>query len=98
MWLSGIINRLDRLGTGAVINVALVESELETKVTAGENSGRTLKSDHVVREFKTSALEHYGVVNLTIPDPVAHGPFEVIAYVQDQQDMRVYAVERVVLD
>ena len=40
-----------------VINFALVERGLSTDVTAGENAGRTLHHDNVVREFQTMPLK-----------------------------------------
>lgn len=86
------------LGESAVIHFALTESGLESRVTAGENRGRLLKNDHVVRDFKTVALDWQGTVTLDLPPSGGQGRFEVITYVQDQQDMRIYAVERVILD
>ena len=41
---------------GDVVNIALVERGLSTQVTAGENAGRTLHHDNVVREFQTRTL------------------------------------------
>lgn len=88
----------DRLETGAVIHFALTESGFETRVNAGENKGRVLKNDHVVREFKTVPLQRQGTVTLNFPIAELQGRFEVIVYVQNPNDMRIYAAERVVLD
>src|SRR5947207_1420863 len=44
----------------AVINFALVERNLVSHVTAGENDGRTLAHDNIVREFKTVDLNGQG--------------------------------------
>ena len=43
---------VDHLQDNVVINVALVERGLVSHVTAGENKGRTLNHDNVVRVFK----------------------------------------------
>lgn len=88
----------DRLETGSVIHFALTESGFETRVNAGENKGRVLKNDHVVREFKTVPLQRQGTVTLNFPISEVHGSFEVVVYVQNPDDMRIYAAERVVLD
>jgi len=42
---------------GDVINFALVERGLVTEVTEGENAGRTLHHDNVVKEFQTIKLK-----------------------------------------
>lgn len=86
------------LSASAVIHFALAESGLENRVTAGENRGRLLKNDHVVREFLTVPVASQGAVTLNFPPSGGQGRFEVIAYVQDPQDMFIYSVQRVVLD
>ena len=51
-----VIYETQGFSQGDVINVALVERGLSTDVTAGENAGRTLHHNNVVREFRTSPL------------------------------------------
>ena len=53
----------------ANLNFAVVESNFATKVTRGENEGRTLKHDNVVRDFETmeaksKALDTEGVLEI----------------------------------
>ena len=43
--------------TDAALNFAVVESNFATKVKRGENEGRTLKHDNVVRDFETVELK-----------------------------------------
>lgn len=88
----------NRLEAGAVIHFALTESGLETRVNAGENKGRVLKNDHVVRDFKTFPLQRQGMVTLNFPFAEVQEAFELIVYVQNPEDMRILAAERVVLD
>ena len=75
-----------------VVNFALVERGLVSQVTAGENGGRTLKHDNVVREFKTIGLNNIkGTVIFSRPQEKDLARFSIIAYVQSQQDMTISA-------
>ncbi|MBP6343585.1 MAG: DUF1223 domain-containing protein [Candidatus Omnitrophica bacterium] len=87
----------EQISKDAVINVALVESGLESRITAGENAGRVIKHDHVVRELRTVPLERRtGVVVLS--KPAGHlGKYEIIAYIQNQKNMHIFAVDRIAL-
>ena len=67
--------RRDRLA------VALVERHLDVKVRRGENGGRTLHHDNVVRAF-TTADPAAGTVRLPIPEGLIPNNAAVIAYVQ----------------
>ncbi len=42
----------------AVLNFVVVESDFSTKVTRGENEGRILKHDNVVRDFQTVEVKN----------------------------------------
>lgn len=80
---------------GGTLFVALVESGLASKVTAGENSGRLLRHDHVVRAWLApvplSAGGKAGVnmatVTRTLPLPpgAAPGRVGVSAFVQSER-------------
>jgi hypothetical protein len=85
----------DRSNTDAVIHFALVESGLKNNVTAGENQGRVLKNDNVVRAFETIPLRPEGTVVLNLPAEEIQGRLAVIAYVQNERSMRIYAANRV---
>ncbi|HJU99419.1 MAG TPA: DUF1223 domain-containing protein [Burkholderiaceae bacterium] len=75
--------------------VALVESGLASKVTAGENSGRLLRHDHVVRTWLAplplssgdKAGIHTATVKGTLPLPpgAAPGKLGVSAFVQSER-------------
>ncbi|MDB5355184.1 MAG: hypothetical protein JWN24_1637 [Phycisphaerales bacterium] len=77
----------------AVVNVAVVEQGLETKVLHGENAGRTLKHANVVRVFRTVDLpaDGKGAVDLTIPPAVMRKNATIIAFIQTADDMTVRA-------
>ena len=80
----------------SVVNFALVERGLVSQVTAGENGGRTLKHDNVVREFKTIDLDNVkGTVVFTKPRENDLTRFSVIAYVQSKEDMAISAASEI---
>jgi hypothetical protein len=68
-----------------VVNVAVVERGLVSKVPRGENSGRTLRHENVVRVFRTVRLDDSakGSVELKLPADLVRKNSSVIAYVQE---------------
>jgi len=80
---------------GDVINMALVERGLSTEVTAGENAGRTLHHDNVVREFQsiplTKAASQIKIPLNKISDTTQAS---VIVYVQNPQTMLIEAAKQ----
>lgn len=64
------------------INIALVESDLRDAVKRGENHGRTLRHDNVVRAFTTQDFKSSGKATLDIPSDVNQTKAKVIVYVQ----------------
>ena len=75
---------------GAVLNVALVQGGLVTKVTSGENAGRTLRHENVVRLFRTVSLgpDGKGTVQFERPSSMKEGG-QAIVYVQDPRTMEI---------
>lgn len=73
-----------------VLHVALVEWGLMTQVARGENSGRTLSHDNVVRWFETISLDvgKRMPIRVTLPD-VNTAMSAVIGYVQDTASMAI---------
>ena len=70
---------------GAKLYLALVESGLASKVSAGENSGRTLRHDFVVREWAAPVpLGADGKAVLTRA-VAASSKYGVVAFVQSEQ-------------
>jgi hypothetical protein len=66
----------------AVVNIAVVEQGLSTKVSAGENSGQQLDEPSVVRWFKTIPLSETGEVSVPPLPGVHSNHVSVIVYVQ----------------
>lgn len=67
----------------AVVNVAVVERGLENDVPRGENAGRRLHQDNVVRAFTSAELAQApGRVELELPEELDPGRAAVVGYVQ----------------
>jgi hypothetical protein len=84
---------------GDVVNIALVERGLSTDVTAGENAGRTLHHDNVVREFETRPLTKAGnKVIISLNKILDISQASLIVYVQDPQTMLIEAAKQLDLE
>ena len=73
----------------AVINIALVEKNLSTDVKRGENSGRKLEHDNVVREFDTSIAKEKSERKLRVAEDINLTNSTLIAYVQDKNSFKI---------
>jgi hypothetical protein len=70
----------------ALIVVALVQSGLVSDVKAGENAGKRLAHDHVVRQWRVApALDATGEARerLTFALPAERGPLTIVAFAED---------------
>jgi len=70
----------------AVVAVALVQSGLSSDVKAGENEGKHLVHDHVVRAWQAGlAVDAGGELQrrVELPLPSDGGPLEVVAFAED---------------
>ena len=78
-------------GSSDVLNIALVEGDLSTAVKRGENAGRTLRHENVVRAFQTVRLGEtaQGRVTVELPDGVRADHARVIGYVQNAKTGQV---------
>jgi len=77
----------------AVVHVALVERGLSREVTRGENTGRTLEHDNVVRVFETAEPDASNSVTATLTLPAEADPAKasVIVYVQEKGSRAIIA-------
>ena len=81
---------LDRSCPGAVVNIAVVDHSFESDVARGENTGRSLRHDNVVRAFRTVPLDiTRGRVTLEVPGDLDVAHSSAIAYVQDNSTLRI---------
>lgn len=89
---------VDGAPAGSVLNAAVVEGGLSTRVPRGENTGRTLRHENVVRAFRAVTLEKAdGQVRIDVPAAVRRENAAVIAYVQRPADMAVLGASSVPL-
>ena len=75
----------DPAGVGKFLNVALVQRGIQRKIGGGENAGRSLSHENVVREFhgtKTTGVTTS--VTMKMPADAVADQCSVIAYVQDE--------------
>jgi hypothetical protein len=74
---------------GGVVMLALLEDDLVSQVSAGENRGVTLKHDHVVRQLSTpqriTGVSGSGQVSLAMPADARPSRTRIIAWLEDSQ-------------
>jgi len=80
--------------------VAIAQNDLETKVSRGENQGRILRNDHIVRRLVRAGSARAGAtthleLDLEIDRLWGRGALEVVAFAQDPATMRVHGVAQV---
>jgi hypothetical protein len=69
------------------VMIALVQNGLASSVTAGENAGKRLSHDHVVREWQDAGrVDGDGMLQrrVTLPLPADDGPLSIVALVEDR--------------
>ncbi len=79
------------------VQVALAQDDVVTRVARGENQGKTLRNDHIVRRLVNAgrvaagARAHFDVP-LTVDATWGAGPLHVVAFAQDPATLRVHGV------
>jgi hypothetical protein len=73
--------------------LAVAERGIRENVTSGENRGKVLQHENVVRAFARSG-ERFGTVRIDLPTDLDPNRSSVIALVQDQETMRIHAAAR----
>ena len=78
-----------------LLNIALAEGDLAVPVEAGENQGRRLHHENVVRAFVSIRLDNAdtGSVRLAMPSGMETRNATVIGYVQDDESLAVKGAE-----
>lgn len=69
---------------GKTLFLALVEDGIDTDVKRGENSGRKLHHDNVVRQLESMSITHQrsGSLSLTIPEGAVKEHCHIVAWLQ----------------
>lgn len=75
-----------------VLHIAIVEKNLTVEVNRGENRGRKLHHDNVVRVFKSIDVGNGSIkkTSITLPPDLKKAESSVIFFIQDQKTMQIY--------
>jgi hypothetical protein len=80
-----------------LINFALVENDIYTKVTAGENAGKLLHHHNVVRAFKTEKVKvNKGTAFMLVPKGFSLKQSRVTSYIQHERTWFVTGADQLV--
>ncbi len=82
---------LSSIPVDATIQLALVEKHLINNVTRGENSGRKLEHDNVVRDFDKSDARERSERSLAVAKDINLENASVIAFIQNNQTGEIVA-------
>lgn len=89
---------LDDAPPGAILNIAIVDSNHKIRVTAGENAGKTMAHDNVVRALQSlTVTAPKGEVVIPKPFLLNRQNASVIAYLQNPPDLSVLGAAAVSL-
>jgi hypothetical protein len=82
--------RAERPPERAMLHVAVVERGLDSDIARGENAGRTLRQDNVVRAFRSVGLDAgRGQVELATPPDLDPRNASVVGYVQENGERAI---------
>ncbi len=83
---------------GHVFNVAVVERDLSQNVNRGENRGRLLTHDNVVRAFASQVQKSdANSFELELPDDLDISKSSLVVYSQDQSDLMIVGAKKIEL-
>lgn len=89
---------VDQILEDMVINIALVERGILTDVSRGENRGKQLHHDNVVRAFEQKTLSKEGKVSLNIPKDLDIEKSSIILYTQEKVSYEILGATKVSLN
>jgi len=78
-------------------NIALVEKHVKNEVPRGENQGKVLEHDNVVRVFKILEAKKSGSITITLPEKSNMQNAMVIAYIQRQNTFEITGADKLPL-
>jgi len=81
----------------ANIIVAVVQKSVTTKITKGENIGRTLVQDNVVRLYEVYPVATKGTLLLKTNKLALNENFQLIAFIQNKQSKKISAATALTL-
>ncbi len=77
--------------SSAILRLAVVERNIESQVSRGENSGRKLKHENVVRVFQSVPIgpTRKGHASIPLPESLVTSHASLIAYAQDPDSLEI---------
>lgn len=82
--------------TDSTYNVAILEKNLSSQVTSGENAGKILNHTQVVRSFSSLPLTNpSGEISLQISSDWKKNDLSIVFFIQDAKNMQILAVEKI---
>lgn len=82
----------NKAGANHYLNIAITESGLITQVTAGDNKGKSLNGESVVKLFSTTNLSRRnGVVRIPLKGFKLNDKMNVVAFVQQKNNKKIIA-------
>ena len=90
------IEKTKKQATSYYLNVVVVEKPMDTKVTAGDNKGKTLRNDNVCLLFHTSNIgANKGITRIPVRRIGKSAGRRILFFVQDKQSKKVVAAQMV---
>jgi len=87
---------IDKEPKNELLNIALVDSRVQNRVLRGENQGKTLQHDNVVRELKTIDLARTGEARMVIAVEGTSGPASsIILYIQNRATLKILSAVKI---
>ena len=83
---------LDKAPAGELINFAFVQKKVQNRVDSGENAGKFLYHNNIVRAFRTAPIEQNGIIEFDLPVNVSKTT--MIVFVQDKKRQVVAAAAK----
>lgn len=82
----------------SVINIALVEKDLTDQIARGENRGKELHHDNVVRVFKTEKVSSSEKeVKIKFPKDLNLENTSIVAFLQNERTFEIYGARQIKL-
>ncbi|MEO0583065.1 MAG: DUF1223 domain-containing protein [Bacteroidota bacterium] len=82
---------------GQTLYTAVTEEGLEVPIARGENGGKTLKYDHVVRTFEMQSLDgtkEQIKVKLLLPEDLNPSKSHLVAFIQDDATGKIISAQK----
>jgi hypothetical protein len=81
----------------SIINFALVEKKAVTHIQAGENEGKILTNQNIVKQFISKSASVNGSQVIILPENMPHSAFSVVVYLQNIKTGEIKAATQSIL-